>query len=79
MVLVAVETVPAGSKAQAAVGVRISKGEGHDFGAAAPLSARALSLEQRKVGGLVESSPKLVRHIGSGSTWFTEQLSPCFA
>ena len=36
MVLVAVEAVPAGSKTPAAVGVRISKGERHDFGAAAP-------------------------------------------
>ena len=27
----------------------------------------------------MESSPKLVRHIGSESTWFAEQLSLCFA
>ena len=46
MVLVAVETVPTGSKPSAAVGVRISKVESYDFGAAAPLSSRELSLEQ---------------------------------
>ena len=40
MVLVTVEAVPAGSKTPADVGVRISKGERHDFGAAAPLSIR---------------------------------------
>ena len=79
VVLVVVEAVPAGSKPPAAVGVRISKGERRDFGAAAPLSTRASSLEQGRAGGPVESSPKLVRHTGSGSTWFTEQMSPCFA
>ena len=75
MILVAVEAVPAESKSLAAVGVRIFKGERHDFGAAAPLSARASSLEQGRAGGPVESSPKLVRHIASGSIWFAEQFS----
>ena len=58
VVLVAVEAVPAGSKPPVAVGVRISKGERHDFGAAAPLPTRASSLEQGRAGGRVESSPK---------------------
>ena len=40
------------------VGVHISKGERHDFGAAAPLPTRASSLKQGRAGGLVESSPK---------------------
>ena len=68
MVLITVEAVPAGSKLPAAVRVRISTGEKHGFGAAAPLSTRASSLVQGRAGGLVESSPKLVRHIGLVST-----------
>ena len=75
MVLVAVKAVPAGSKPSAAVSVRIFTGERHGFGAAALLSTRALSLQQGRARGSVESSPKLVRHIGSGSTW-TEELFP---
>ena len=59
--------------------MRISKGERHDFGATALLPNRASSLEQGRAGGPVESLPKLVRHIGSGSTRFAEQLSPYFA
>ena len=70
IVLVAVEALPVGGKSLAAVGVRICTGERHGFGAAAPLSTRASSLEQGRVGGPVESAPKLVRHIWSGSTWF---------
>ena len=35
----------------------------------------ASSLQQRRAGGWVESSPKLVRHIGLGSTW-AEELYP---
>ena len=70
MVLVTVEAVSAGSKPPAAVGVRISKGETHDFGAAAPLPTRASSREQGRVGGPVKSSPKLVERLGSGSTRF---------
>ena len=79
MVLVAAEAVPAGSKPPAAVSVRISTGNRHDFSTAVPFPTRASSLEQRRAGGPVESSSKLVRHIGSGSTWFAEQLSPRFA
>ena len=78
MVLVAVEAIPAGSKPPAAVNVRISTGERQDFGAATPLSTTVSSL-QRRAGGSVESSPKLVRHIdGPASTLFAEQLYPCF-
>ena len=59
MVLVAVEVVPVGSKPPAAVGVRISKGERHDFGASTSLPTRASSLEQGRVRrGLMKSSPK---------------------
>ena len=65
MVLVAVEAVSAGSRPPAAVSVRISTGERHGFGASAPLLTMASSLQGR-AGGSVESSPKLVRHIGSG-------------
>ena len=79
MVFVAVEVSPAGSKPPAAVVVRISKNGGHDLGAAAPLSTRASSLEQGSAGGPVQSSPKLVKHIGSGSTRLAEQLSLCIA
>ena len=48
MVFIAVEVLPVGSKPPAAIGERISKGERHDLGAAAPLSIRASSLEQGK-------------------------------
>ena len=79
MVLIVVEVVPVGSKPPAVVGVRISTGKRRGFGAAAPLSAMASSL-QGGGGGSVESLPKLVRHIdGPASTLFAEQLSPCFA
>ena len=68
MIVVAVETYfPAGSEPPAAVCVRISMGERHGFGAAASLSTRASSFEQGRVGGLVESLPKLARQIGLGS------------
>ena len=56
--------------------VPISTDERHGFGAVVPLSTRASPLVQGRAGGPVESSPQLVRHIGSGSTWFAEQLSP---
>ena len=72
---VAEVAMPAGSKPPAAVGERISKGERHDLGVAAPLPIRASPFEQEKAGGPVESPPKLVEHIGSGSTRFAEQLS----
>ena len=73
MVHVAVEAMPAGNKPPAAVGERISKGERHEFGAAAPFSTKTSSLQER-----AESSaftPKLVEHIGSGLTRFAEKLS----
>ena len=68
MVLVAIGTLPVGSKPPAAVGERISKDERHDLDATAPLSTRAFSPEQGSAGGSVQSSPKLVEHIGSVST-----------
>ena len=51
VIIVAVEAVSAGSRPPAVVGLRIFKGERHDFGAAAPLPTRASSLEQGRVGG----------------------------
>ena len=45
MPLIAVETVPAGSKPLAAVGVRMSTGDKHPFGASAPLSTRASPMD----------------------------------
>ena len=51
----------------------------HDLGAAASSPIRELSFEQRRAGGPVDSPPKLVEHIGSGSTRFAEQLSPRIA
>ena len=79
MVLVVVEALPAGNKPPVAVGERISEGERHDLGAAAPLPTRASSLEQDRAEDPMESSPKLVKRFGSGSTRFTEKLSPCIA
>ena len=46
MIFVAVEVLPVGSTPPAAAVVRISKGGGHDLGAAAPLSTKAFSHEQ---------------------------------
>ena len=74
MIFIAVDVSPVGSKPLAAVVVRISKGGRHDLGAAAPLSTRAFSLEPGGAGGPVQSSPKLVEHIGSGSSWLAGQL-----
>ena len=62
------------SKPPAVVSVYVSTGEKHGFGAAAPLSTRASSLRGR-ANGSKESSPKLIRHIESGSTW-AEESSP---
>ena len=72
MVSIAVEVSLAASKQPAAVGEHISKGERHDLGLAAPLSTRASSLEHESAGGPVQSSPKLVEHIGSGSARLAE-------
>ena len=63
VVFVAVVAMSAESKPPAAVGERISKGERHDLGTAAPLPTRASSLEQGRAGGPVESPPKLVEPI----------------
>ena len=52
-----------GSKPPAAVGVRVSKGERHDFGAAVPSSISASSLKQGRARSLVKSSPELVELI----------------
>ena len=68
-----------GSKLPAAVVVRISKGGRHDLGAAVWLSTRASSLKQGSAGRPVQLSPKLVEHIGSGSTRLIKQLSPYIA
>ena len=71
--------MPAGSKPPAAVGVRIYTGGRDGFGAAAPLSTMASYLQQGRARGSLESSPKLVRHIRLGSTFFEEKPSPSFA
>ena len=52
MVIVAAEVLPA------VVGVRIFKGERHDFGAAAPLSTKTSSLQGRAGGSAF--TPKVV-------------------
>ena len=62
-----------GSKPPVAVCERIFKGDRHDLGAAAPLPTRVSSLEQGRAGGPVESSPKLVRHIGLGSIYIHQR------
>ena len=64
MVFIAVGTVPVGSKPPVALRVRIAAGQRHGFGAAAPLSTRAPSLEQGRAGDPVDILPKLVRQIG---------------
>ena len=66
------------SKPPAAVVVRISKGERHDLGAAAPFSTRTSSLQGRAVG--LVFTPKLVEvRFGPGSTRLAENQSPCIA
>ena len=62
MVLVAVEVLPVGSKPLAAVVASISKGEGHDFGAAAPFSTKTSSLQGRARGSAF--TPKVVKLFG---------------
>ena len=78
MVLIAVETVPTGIKPPVAVSVRLSTGRRHGVCSSAPLSTMASPIQRGRVEGSVESSPQLVRHIRSGSTFFAEQLSPWF-
>ena len=58
MVFVAVDVSPVGSKPPAADVVRISKGERHGLGAAAPLSTGTSSLQGRAGGSAF--MPKLV-------------------
>ena len=78
MALVAVDAVPAGSKPPVAISVRISKGERHDFGAAAPLPTRASSLEQGRAGGSVKLPPKLAELVRPAWTLLAKNLSSCF-
>ena len=75
VVLIALEAVLVESKPPMAARVRISEGERYGLDAAAPLSTRASFLEQGRAGCPVESSPKLVRRIGSVSTC-AEELYP---
>ena len=77
MVIVAVETVPVGSKTLATGGVRISTSKRHGFGASAPLSTRASFLQGRAGGSAI--MPKLVELVGPLSTLFAKELSPYFA
>ena len=58
VVLVVIVAIPAESKPPAAVGGRISKGEIHDLGAAAPFSTTTSSLQGRARGSTF--TPKLV-------------------
>ena len=76
VVLIAVKTIPAGSKPLAAVGVRISTGERQGFGASAPLSTRASPTDVSGAGGLA-IMPKLVKLVGP-SLALSEELSPFF-
>ena len=58
----------------AAVGERISKGEGHNLGAVAPFSTKTSFLQRRAAGSAF--TPKLVEVVfGPGSTRLAEQLS----
>ena len=62
-VLIAVKAIPTGSKSLVAVGVRISTGERHGFGATAPLSTGASPTDVSGAGGLA-IMPKLVKLVG---------------
>ena len=70
VVLVAVEVLTVGSKPPAAVGVRISKGERHYFGAVAPFSTKPSSLKGRAGGSTF--TPKVVELFGPSWTLFAE-------
>ena len=63
--------MPTGGKPSAAVGVRISTGDRHVSGAAAPLSNKTSSLPGRVGGSAV--MPELVELVGPVSTLFPEQ------
>ena len=77
MIIVVVEILPVGSKPPVVVVVRISKGERHGFGAAAPLLTKTPSLQGRAGGSAF--TPKLIELFGPAWTLFAEQLSPFFA
>ena len=77
MVFIVEEAMPAGSKPPAAIGVRISTGERHDFGAAASMSTKRSSLREREGGSAF--IPKLVELVKPTWTLFAKQLSPFFA
>ena len=66
MILVTVEVIPARTKSLAAVSVRISKGERHDFGASAPFSTKTSSLQERAGGS--GFTAKLVEQVGPAWT-----------
>ena len=75
MVFDAVEVLQVGSKPPAAVIMRISKGERHDLGAAAPFSTTTSSLQGRAGGSAF--MPKLVEVVFEPAwTLFAEKLSP---
>ena len=78
VVHIAVVVLPVGSKPPAAIVVRISKSERHDFGAASPYSTETASLHGRARGSAF--TPKLVEVV-FGPTWtlFAEKLSSCIA
>ena len=78
IVLTAVEAGQVGSKPPAAVGVRISTGERHGFGASVLLLSRASSLSIGRAGGLA-IMPKLVKLVGPSLTLLAEELFPFFA
>ena len=77
VVLVTVEIVSVESKPPAAIGVRISKDERNDFGAAASMSTKTSSLGGRAGGSAF--TPKMAELFGPSWTLFAVQLSPCFA
>ena len=67
-----------GNKPPAADVVRVSKGERHDLGAAAPFSTTTSSIQGGAGGSAF--TPKLVELVfGPGSTRLAEKLSPCIA
>ena len=78
VVHVAVVVLPVGNKPPAAIVVRISKSERHDFGAASPYSTETAFLHGRARGSAF--TPKLVEVV-FGPAWilFAEKLSPCIA
>ena len=70
MIIVAEEVLPVGSKPPAAISVRISTGERHDFGAVVPMSTKTSSLRGR--AGDSAFIPKLVELVGPAWTLFAD-------